>query len=87
MKPLILNYCTSANVPIWEDAKKPLRKGNLIRPLCRNIASSYLRLSLNSMIKPPELKGKRSKLALLQDVSDMLCETVVKISVQGHTLL
>ncbi|XP_003370573.1 conserved hypothetical protein [Trichinella spiralis] len=26
--------------------------------LCRNIASSYLRLSLNSMIKPPELKGK-----------------------------
>ncbi|KRX76096.1 hypothetical protein T06_12319 [Trichinella sp. T6] len=42
-------------------------------------------VSLNSMIKPPELKGKRSNLALLQDVSDMLCETVVKISVQGHT--
>ncbi|KRZ60167.1 Homeobox -like protein [Trichinella nativa] len=30
----------------------------LIRQLCRNIASSCLRLSLDSMIKPPELKGK-----------------------------
>ncbi|KRX74978.1 hypothetical protein T06_3503 [Trichinella sp. T6] len=30
----------------------------LIRQLCRNIASSCLRLSLDSMIKPPELKEK-----------------------------
>ncbi|KRY40660.1 hypothetical protein T01_2992 [Trichinella spiralis] len=29
-----------------------------IRQLCRNIASSCLRLSLDSMIKPPELKEK-----------------------------
>ncbi|KRX67667.1 hypothetical protein T09_1470 [Trichinella sp. T9] len=25
--------CPSANVPFWEDAKKPLCKGNLIRPV------------------------------------------------------
>ncbi|OUC45338.1 hypothetical protein D917_01933 [Trichinella nativa] len=31
---------------------------DVIRQLCRNIASSCLRLSLDSMIKPPELKGK-----------------------------
>ncbi|KRZ61178.1 hypothetical protein T02_2429 [Trichinella nativa] len=25
--------CPSANVPIWEHTDKPLRKGNLIRPV------------------------------------------------------